>query len=408
MSETKPSADTSSQSTTRVDAAHLPIAEEVPHSVEPSMDLLSAIAGQNPQQAAEQSREQATELAMLLQEKQRFLDQRESELNARSALLENDLRNSRLRPAHHVNEQDEEASTNTSEIEPSPMEYGIDLAQALTEEESLGKPSPLTRGATNQPAEPAKTDESQSNPTRWRFDDRDDNNQRTQPILSMEEDSEEIEIAATVPLQSSNHSTESSVATPPPTPTGETVEDLPEQQRELNEQRDALIRRKVQLDSRSAHVEQLYEQVTHLHREALELQLSTESLWTELNADHPGAEDLSKQLSETRARLADHYRLTNETLAERKDELHSLREELNSQETRLRQQRRELQMWADRRYDEIETRTAHLIRREREIDRMEADFARQSIQWQQQREDYRQEIERLSWELRSDSAVATS
>ena len=65
-------------------------------------------------------------------------------------------------------------------------------------------------------------------------------------------------------------------------------------------------------------------------------------------------------------------------------------------------------MWADRRYDEIETRTAHLIRRERELDQMEAEFARQSLQWQQQREDYRQEIERLSWELRSGSAVATS
>ena len=406
MSETKPSADTRSQSTTRVDAAHLPIAKEVPKSCEPSMDLLSAIAGQNPTRAAEQSREQAIELATLLQEKQRFLDQRESELNSRSALLENDLRNSRLRPHPEASEQDEDAASNTREIESSPMEYGIDLANALTNEESLASPNPTISSATDRTTEP--TTEAPSEQVRWRFDDRDRTSDMAQPMLSLDDDSEEIEIATTLPIQPNNRSTEAAPATTRGNSTEEPIKDLPVQQRELNEQRDALIRRKVQLDARSTHVEQLYEQVTQLHREALELQLSTESLWTELHADHPGAEDLSQQLAETRARLTDHYRLTNETLAERKDELHSLREDLNSQETRLRQQRRELQMWADRRYDEIETRTAHLIRRERELDQMEAEFARQSLQWQQQREEYRQEIERLSWELRSGSAVATS
>jgi hypothetical protein len=69
--------------------------------------------------------------------------------------------------------------------------------------------------------------------------------------------------------------------------------------------------------------------------------------------------------------------------------------ELNTQEQQLRQQRREIQMWADRRYDEIEARLAKLILRERELDQLEGEYQRQTLVWQQQREAYREEIERL-------------
>ena len=66
--------------------------------------------------------------------------------------------------------------------------------------------------------------------------------------------------------------------------------------------------------------------------------------------------------------------------------LQELRNELNLQDQRLRQQRRDIQMWADRRYDEIESRVAKIIVRERELDQLESEFQRQSLQWQQQRE----------------------
>ena len=40
-----------------------------------------------------------------------------------------------------------------------------------------------------------------------------------------------------------------------------------------------------------------------------------------------------------------------------------------------------------------------LLKRERELDQLETEFERQSLQWQSQREAYRNEIERLTMEL---------
>ena len=371
------------------------------------MELLAAIAGHDPAQAGQQSRGQAIELATLLQEKQRLLDQRESELNARSALLENDLRNSRLKPRPHAEDQTHASAPEPNEVEPGPMEYGIDLADEATHDPSVENPPAIAPSPDQLAGSASEAVQFRSTQDRWRSDFDEivqiDSTSDTSSTSDHFADHDDQQVEPTIPIPSVDTAAEaiheSSIQQ------AESSDEMRIQQRELDEQRTALLKRKAQLDARSAHVDQLYDQVTTLHREALELQLSTESIWSDLNADY-AADDLSTQLAETRSRLADHYRLTNETLAQRKDELHELREELNSQESRLRQQRRELQMWADRRYDEIESRTAQLIRRERELDRMEAEFDRQSIQWQQQREDYRQEIERLSWELRSTSTTA--
>ncbi len=142
----------------------------------------------------------------------------------------------------------------------------------------------------------------------------------------------------------------------------------------------------------------MHDEVTQLHREALELRLASEHIWSDLMDEFP-SEQLSQAMAELRNRLADHYRLANDALARRKDDLQELRNELSLQEQRIRQQRRDIQMWADRRYDEIESRMAKIVVRERELDQLESDFQRQSLQWQQQREAYRQEIEQLSWQL---------
>ena len=373
MSESKPSRETSAQATTRVDAAHH-AASEISRASEPSMELLTAIAGHGSDHSEDPSRGQAVELAQLLQEKQRLLDERESELNARSAMLENQLRHARLSPSHTDGNLEFDDDT---QAPPSPMEFGIDLAESL-ETEDKHEPEDAE---VNQDSVEVILDESHFEP--------------------VEDDEEDQEILP-----------EETVATGPANEHSEVKDAESEeaevffQQQELKRQREELLSRKSDLDERQAHVEQMYDQMTQLHREALELQVSTESIWSELMQEFP-SEELSARLAETRSRLADHYRLTNEALADRKDELHAMREELTTQESRLRQQRRELQMWADRRYDEIETRTAQLIRRERELDRLESEFDRQAIQWQQQRESYRQEIERLSWELRGDTTPTT-
>ena len=363
MGESKPSHETPAQATTRVDAAHH-AASEISRACEPSMEVLAAIAGHGSEHSEDQVQGQAVELAQLLQQKQRLLDERESELNARSAMLESQLRQARLSPPS-VDGNSE--SDDDGEASPSPIEFGIDLTENLKAEDRHESDSVE---ASNDSVE-VMLDESHFEP--------------------VEDDNEDDEVSTEEPIVNASSRQDADAA---------------EAELFIQRQREELLSRKTELDERQAHVEQMYDQMTQVHREALELQVSTESIWSELMQEFP-SEELSARLAETRSRLADHYRLTNEALADRKDELHAMREELATQESRLRQQRRELQMWADRRYDEIETRTAQLIRRERELDRLESEFDRQAIQWQQQRESYRQEIERLSWELRSETTATT-
>jgi hypothetical protein len=85
-------------STTRVDSAHpVDTSGSLPKADAPDPDLLTAVAGQNARVSAKQLKGQTLELASFLQKKQELLDRRESELNARLAILESESRASRLR-----------------------------------------------------------------------------------------------------------------------------------------------------------------------------------------------------------------------------------------------------------------------------------------------------------------------
>ena len=84
--------------TTRVDDAHtIDSLASLPEADDPSTALLKAIAGVNEADSAKQLCGQAIELASHLQKKQKLLDRRESELNAKLAMIENDIRLRRIR-----------------------------------------------------------------------------------------------------------------------------------------------------------------------------------------------------------------------------------------------------------------------------------------------------------------------
>jgi hypothetical protein len=303
------------------------------------LDLLEAIAGRDSRAAGQQLRTQTMELAAILREKQRQLEQRESELNARSALLESDLRAARLK---HFRE------------EPTAITAAARYAAATS---TTAVKNPTDQPVASQPSAARPADE-------------------LPPCEHV------VDPSATAPIATPSH----------------------EEHDRLEQHRKILREREEKLERRQQHVTQLHEEVTLLHREALELRLASEQVWAELMEKFP-SEQLSESMAQIRSRLADHYRLVNDTLAQRKDELHALRDELNLQEQRLRQQRRDVQMWADRRYDEIESRLAKIVIRERELDLLEGDFQRQSLQWQQQRQAYREEIEQLSWQLHERSSI---
>lgn len=347
----------------RFDAAHRYEAVEIPEAMEgdgPTWEDLQAIAGYDAQAASQQLRMQALELASILREKQRALEDREAVLNARTAKLENDLRVQRLRGAFGEMETGLEFSGGTGAAsslrEParSVVDAGLDLSRSSAELRSAGTAPVVPRPASGEhPAAAVSVEIEQL----------------------LVEDFDQAARAAALGLDFQAE-----------------WEALEKDRRELQQRELAVIRRQ-------RDVERLHDESTDLHREALELRLATEQLWEEL-VDHVPRVDLTRTLAELRARLADHYRMASDSLVHRREELQSIRQELQSQEQRIRQQYREIQVWADRRYEELEARTAELAFRERELERREAALQQQALGWQQQGDDYRREIERLSWQLR--------
>ncbi len=345
----------------RFDAAHRYEAVEAPDAMEgdgPSWEDLQAIAGYDAQAASQQLRMQALELASILREKQRALEDREAVLNARTAKLENDLRVQRLRGAFGETETGLEipggkgAALPLGEPARSVVDAGLDLSRSSAELHDARTGPVVARPAPGEP-----------------------------PTVSVEieqlldEDFDQAARAAALGL------------------------DFQAEWEALEKDRMELQQRELAVIRRQRDVERLHDESTDLHREALELRLATEQLWEEL-VDHVPRVDLTRTLAELRARLADHYRMASDSLVHRREELQSIRQELQSQEQRIRQQYREIQIWADRRYDELEARTAELACRERELERREAALQQQALCWQQQGDDYRREIERLTWQLR--------
>ncbi len=344
------------EATTRVDFAHAAAGlEENPLDVPPA-ELLEAIAGHDAQDAPQQLRGQALELAAMLREKQRLLEQRESELNARTALLENELRTVRLKQY-----REDRADALPRESESSSATSAGGRLEGIPESgpgPEIG-PRQLATGTGWESAEALRQwrvsigreamSSSQSDPSLIETELSD---------LARQAELDHWQGHSPVRAESVERATLDSASTDPAGPF--TDAERQQQYEHLESQRQLLRQREEKLGRRQDQVEQMYEEVARLHREALELRLATEELWEDLSGEFP-SDRLAEGLAQTRAKIADHYRLAHDTLAQRQDDLHRRRAELDLQEQRLRQQRREIQMWADRRYDEIEAKRARLL-----------------------------------------------
>ncbi|MCA9169385.1 MAG: hypothetical protein KDB23_17050, partial [Planctomycetales bacterium] len=343
--------------------------------------------------------------AGILREKQRLLEQRESELNARTALLENELRQARMKQYRDLPSLDEPVSLPQfgREAAAAMGEAGIDLEQPTRPTTSVPRadtPPPATPTGEHVPFEWTPFDVEAARST-----------SRPQTPAPAQEPASgdvliETDLAAAARQAEADFWREHTRQQPPlgdiswaedPAANSPRVvnTELQAEYEHLEQQRRLHRQREFRLERREKAIEQLHEEVTTLHREALELRLAAEQIWNELAEEHP-QDQLGQSLTEIRNKLTDHYRMANDTLARRRDELHQLRAEVSLQEQRVRQQRRDIQLWADRRYDEIEARTVKLLMRERELDQIEGDFNRQTLEWQKQREAFRREIEMLT------------
>lgn len=155
-----------------------------------------------------------------------------------------------------------------------------------------------------------------------------------------------------------------------------------------------LDQREAEIDARENALVQLQSELRATQREVLEMRLATEETWAQLSGALAPA-SLTRSISQVRAKLADHYRVTLEETAARSEQLESVRRDLQQQLDGLEQQRQELGAWAERRHADIEQQAARLVAREQELDRQQHHYEQMESQWCIERTDYQAEVRRL-------------
>jgi chromosome segregation ATPase len=166
-----------------------------------------------------------------------------------------------------------------------------------------------------------------------------------------------------------------------------------------------LERRQQEADRRETALEQLQAELAHSQREGLEMRLATEEIFSQL-AGALAPASLSRSIAQTRAKLADSYRVREDELSQREQQLEHVRNEVAVEHEKLVRKRAELDAWIRRRQQEIEEQAARLVAREQELDRQESHFAQLERSWCDERSEYQREIRRLLAALRTPTAAA--
>lgn len=163
---------------------------------------------------------------------------------------------------------------------------------------------------------------------------------------------------------------------------------------EIEGRKTKLIAREKTLDQQLTSVEQTRQEILRVHRESLEMRLVAEELWAQVAGRVPPAE-VSQSIAKLRGRLASQYKVENQQLTSKKQQLIDLSERLNQQHDALLRQRRELQAWAAARQLEIEQQAERLVKREVELDQQQQAFAQQERQWEAEVRKLQQDLRRM-------------
>ena len=115
---------------------------------------------------------------------------------------------------------------------------------------------------------------------------------------------------------------------------------------------------------------------------------------------------LARTVASKRApKVAEHYRMANAEIDERRDELERLRSQLAEEHRNLVLKKQELDEWAGRYRQEVDEQAQRLLAREQELERQETVFNDLARQWQAEQIGYEQEIRRLRARLREPEAA---
>jgi hypothetical protein len=173
---------------------------------------------------------------------------------------------------------------------------------------------------------------------------------------------------------------------------------------EVADCRTRLNARQEWIERQKAGLDQVRDEALRLHRQSLEMRLISEQLWNQIGGQTSSAE-VTRQVAELRRKLSEQYRLEEQQLEFRRDDLLKLSERITVEHAELSQLRSGLREWVSARQAEIEQQAAALVQRELTLDEQQQTSQRSQHEWAAQRRGYEQQIRELTARLNSPVAA---
>jgi hypothetical protein len=401
---------------------------------EPTDAMIAAVSGDSPEIRREQLQLQVAQLAGHLRERLREVDRREATLNARASQLEADLRASRM----WIREREVEFQERENELRRQ-IEELQERAAPRTEGETSELYDAETRLAElNEREQQLSLRENEMRERRFEVERQAAAIRHGQQLWEQQRSRQQRDLALsreqlTLELDARAREREAALESGEAmlvehalqldreraalladrqawelqrTREREAIEDLrASAEGELADRRTRLEARQDWVERQRVGLEQVRNEALSLHRQSIEMRLLAEQLWSQITSRLSPAE-VTQSLAQLRVKLADHYRLEEEQLAARKNELVELGERIAAQHEELVQLRSGLRDWAAARQTEIEQQAAALVQRELALDSKEDGFRQDEHAWQSDRRRYEQQIRDLTHQLRALPAAA--
>ena len=445
---------------TRIDAAHA--AEEhcaaassdgaaMLEVEEPSQALIEAVTGQSVESRREQLQLQVSQLAGHLRERLREVDRREAHVNARASQLEADLRASRL----WLQERDHEFQEREIELKRQIEELQERLGGRVAESagavgNASGAVGNALRGVPDSADDFAiaqhelaerdhdlRLKENDLRERRFELERQAAALRHAQQVWQQQRESEERDLAQSrvrlerefaeriAEHESNLRASEALVAEHSRQLEQDRAALLADRQawesqrarqvQTLEDERRAsdaeLVDRTQRLDARQDWIErqkggldQTQAEILSLHRQSLEMRLIAEQLWSQIAGRLTPAE-ITHAIAQTRLKLSEQFKLEEQSLEEKKEELVALSRRIHEQHAELKQMQSGLREWATARQTEIEQQAQALVERELALDAEQERQRQSQRQWQADRRSYEQQIRDLASQLRAPAAA---
>lgn len=350
----------------------------------------------SPAATADQVRLQASQLATHLQRQQQAIDHRESELNARVAAMENQIRAARL----WLEEQQAELTSREMEIERRQQTASPTRSDGLVTE---GRRLPIDDEALRLRAEELDRRAAELDAAGRQLAERFGMGEAKSGLESLEAYRAQLEhsekLLATAQAQWQEKFRElaeqrAAFARFVETERKKLADDRRRWSEAHQQDERELRRQQMELANRQGALQALRAEVVRRQQEDLEMRLATEELWSQLS-EQVSPPAIAHSLGQIRMRLTEEFRLAKADVAGERATIKQLAEQVAGQHRLVSEKREQLQSWLGARLRDFEQLSNQLAERERQVDERRQAIESERSQWQAERFRLEQELRKL-------------